>query len=211
MLYVDVSDYVTKLVGDGDELLAWVHKKSSELRKYGVHSIDPTRGRLLELLARLRSPRRVLEIGSGAGYSALWFMKGMGHKGTLDAIEYNPEVVKVLESVIKKAGLGSNIRIHHGRALSILKHLSGTYDFVFIDADKNEYPDYLQEALRLTQPGSMIIADNMFWSGATIRGEKAEQSTRAIIKYINRIFHDDRLSSLIIPLGDGLAISSRVK
>jgi caffeoyl-CoA O-methyltransferase len=210
MRYEDVSDYVAKLVGDGDELLASVNEKSSELRKYGVYAIDPTSGRFLELLARLRSPRRVLEIGSGAGYSAFWFMRGMGNQGTLDAIEYHPEVVKVLESVIRKARLDDHIRIHHGRALTVLKHLSGPYDLVFIDADKSEYPAYLREAMRLTQPGSMIIADNMFWNGATIRGGEDRQSTRGIIEYTNRIFHDSRLSSLIIPLGDGLAISSRI-
>ena len=211
MKYEDISDYVAKLVGDGDEFIAYVGKRSLELRKHGVYRIDPTRGRLLELLARLRSPDRVLEIGSGAGYSALWFMKGMGPKGTLDAIERSPEVVKALEGVVRKARLEGRIRIHQGSALSILKHLRGPYDFVFIDADKEEYPDYLQEALRLTKPGSMIFADNMLWGGATVRGEKNGEDTRGIVEYTRRIFHDPRLSSLIIPLGDGLAISSRIK
>jgi caffeoyl-CoA O-methyltransferase len=211
MEYEDVSSYVAKLVGNGDQVIAWAGEKSAELRRYGVYSIDPTRGRLLELLARLRLPVRVLEIGSGAGYSALWFMKGMGLQGTLDAIEKNPEVVKALESVISKAGLEDRVRIHHGPALSVLKHLRGPYDFVFIDADKEEYPDYLLESLRLTQPGSMIIADNMLWGGAPVRGEKTGEGTKGTIEYTRRIFNDDRLSSVIIPLGDGLALSCRVK
>jgi caffeoyl-CoA O-methyltransferase len=103
------------------------------------------------------------------------------------------------------------MRIHHGGALSVLKHIHGPYELIFIDADKKEYPEYLKQALRLTQPGSMIIADSMFWHGATIRGEGEKESTRAIIEYTERIFHDPRLSSLIIPLGDGMAISSRVR
>jgi len=78
---------VEKLVGKGDQLQGCVYDTSAELRKHGVYSIDPMSARLLELLARLRSPERVLELGSGAEYSALWFMKGMGPKGALDAIE----------------------------------------------------------------------------------------------------------------------------
>jgi predicted O-methyltransferase YrrM len=211
MKYEDIMDYVAKLVGEGDELIASVRQKSMGLKKYGVYPVDPTRGRLFELLARLRSPARVLEIGSGSGYSALWFMKGMGSKGTLDAIERSPEVVKALQGVLRRAKLEERVRIHHGSALSILKHLRGPYDFVFIDADKEEYPDYLQEALRLTEPGSMIIADNMLWGGATVRGEKNGEDARGISEYTRRIFHDPRLSSLIIPLGDGLAITFRVE
>jgi len=209
--YEDVSNYVAKLVGDGDHLISWAGEKSAELTRYGVYSIDPSTGRLLELLARLRSPVRVLEIGSGAGYSALWLMKGMGPQGTLDAIEKNPTVVKALQTVISRAGLQERVRIHHGPALSVLKHLSRPYDFVFIDAEKEEYPDYLRESLRLTLPGSMIIADNMLWHGAVVRGEKTGGDTKGIVEYTKRIFNDDRLSSLIIPLGDGLALSCRVK
>jgi predicted O-methyltransferase YrrM len=211
MRYEDVSEYVAKLVGKGDDLQVWVGKKSVELREHGVYAIDPTRGRFLELLARLRCPKTVLEIGSGAGYSALWFMKGMGSDGTLDAIEYNQAVAKVLETAVKKAGLEGRIRIHNGPALSVLRDLQGPYDFVFIDADKDEYPDYLDVAIRLTQRGSMIIADNMLWGGAMVRGDKRREGARGIMAFTRRIFNDERLSSLIIPLGDGLAISYRVK
>jgi len=164
-----------------------------------------------ELIARLRAPRRALEIGSGAGYSALWLMRGVPADGTLDAIDCHPEVVKILESVVEKARLARQVRIHLGEALPILKHLRGPYDLVFIDADKNEYPEYLQEALRLTEPGAMIMADNMFWSGAAIQGDGSEQSTQGIIEYTHRIFNDKRLTSLIIPLGDGLAVSYRIR
>lgn len=211
MRYEDVSEYVTRLVGQGDELQSWVRRKSLELRERGVFPIDSTRGRFLELLARIRSPERVLEIGSGAGYSALWFMKGMGSKGTLDAVEYDPEVASVLQSVVKKAGFEGRITIYQGPALKLLREMKGPYDVVFIDADKDEYPDYLEQALRLTQAGSTILADNMFWGGTTLRREKGKQGARGIIEYTKRIFQDPHLSSLILPLGDGLAISYRVK
>ncbi len=211
MRYEDVSKYVEKLVGEGDELQKWVYEKSQELREHGVFSINPTRGRFLELLARLKAPDRVLEIGSGAGYSALWFMKGMGRKGTLDAIEVDDQVVEALKVVIVKAGLEGRINIHHGPALEVLRKMNGPYDLVFIDADKDEYPAYLDEALKLTQPGSTIVADNMLWGGATVRGDKRRKMVRGIMEYTRRIFADPRISSIIIPLGDGLAVSYRTE
>lgn len=157
------------------------------------------------------APDRVLEIGSGTGYSALWFMKGNGQKGTLDAIEFNPQVVGVLAAVVKKAGLDGRINVHEGPTLELLRKMKGTFDLVFIDADKDEYPDYLEQALRLTKPGSTILADNMLWGGATVRGDKRREGVRCIMEYTKRIFADPRLSSIIVPLGDGLAVSYRVK
>jgi predicted O-methyltransferase YrrM len=209
--YEDIMNYVGNLVGQGDELQLWAHGKSHELREHGVYPIDPTRGRFLELVARLSSPRRVLEIGSGAGYSALWFMKGMGRKGTLETIEIDPQVVEELEAVIEKAGLKRRIIIHQGPALATLRKLKGPYDLIFIDADKDEYPHYLEHAMKLTKAGSVILADNLLWSGATFLQDVRKEGAEGIIEYTKRIFDDPRLSSLIIPLGDGLAISYRVK
>jgi predicted O-methyltransferase YrrM len=211
MRYEDVQGYVHGLVGEGDSLQEWVYARSLKLRGQGVFPIDSTRGHFLELLARVTRPNRVLEIGSGAGYSALWFMKGMGRKGKLDAIEVNPEVVEVLRDVREKAGLQGRIRIHHGPALAMLRKMSGPYDLVFIDADKDEYPAYLEHALRLTKLRSTIMADNMLWSGATVHGDTRRERVQGIMEYTKRIFADKRLSSIIIPLGDGLAVSYRIK
>ncbi len=211
MRYEEVISYVEKLVGEGDRLQKWAYRKSQELSGRGVFPIDPTRGRFLEVLARAKSPDRVLEVGSGAGYSALWFMKGMGQRGTLDAIEVDSKVIEVLKAVIEKAGLEGRINIHHGSALQILRKMKDPYDLVFIDADKDEYPAYLDEALRLTRPGAAIVADNMLWSGATVRGDRSREGVQGIMEYTKRIFADQRLASIIIPLGDGLALSQRIK
>ena len=211
MQYEDILDYVQRLVGGGDKFQERVYQKSKELRGHGVVPIDSTRGRFLELLARMTNPDRVLEIGSGVGYSTLWFMKGMSARGKLDAIEVDAEVVEVLRGITKKAGLQSRIRIHHGPALAILRKKSGPYDLVFIDADKDEYPAYLDQALRLTRAGSVILADNMLWGGATVHGDSRRPGVDGIVEYTKRIFADKRLSSIIIPLGDGLGVSYRMR
>jgi predicted O-methyltransferase YrrM len=209
MRYEEILDYVQTLAGGGDEILDWASKKSDEMRGEGVFQIDPSSGRLIELLARLRSAKSVLEVGSGVGYSALWFMKGMPPNGVLDAIELNPKVAEALEVTIRKAGLEGRIRIHQGLALDVLPKIKGPYDMVFIDADKDGYPDYLEHALRLTQPGSLILAHNMFMGLTTVKGEKTSKQ-KGIAEYTKRIFSDHRLSSLIVPLGDGLALSYRL-
>lgn len=208
MRFEEVSEYIRRLVGEGDELLAWVSERSDELN--GVVHIDSNSGRLLELLTRAQSPKRILEVGSGAGYSALWLMKGMPPNGILDAIEKNHSVVKALEVTVKKAGLKGRVRIHQGRALEVLPKMKRPYDIVFVDANKEEYPNYLEEALRLTRPRSIILDDNMLWGGATVRVEKGE-GAQGIIEYTKCIFNDSRLSSLIVPFGDGLAVSYRTK
>jgi len=135
----------------------------------------------------------------------------MGRRGVLEAIEIDSKVADVLASVVAKAGLSRRVKLYRGPALSTLRRLRGPYDIVFIDADKDEYPDYLDLAFKLTKPGSIIMADNMLWSGATfLRGvRKRKRGAEGIIVYTKRIFADPRVSSLIVPLGDGLAISVR--
>ncbi len=210
MRYEEILEYVQKRVGEDDEILKWVNKRSAELREEGVFQIDPSSGRLIEIVTRLQSPKRVLGIGSGAGYSALWFMKGMPPDGTLDAIEISPKVARALEVTIAKDGLEGRIRIHLGRALDLLPGMAGPYDMVFIDADKDGYPKYLEHALRLTQPGSTILAHNMFMDLAAAKGQKSSKQ-QGIAEYTRRIFSDHRLSSIIVPIGDGLALSFRTK
>ena len=112
---------------------------------------------------------------------------------------------------MREAGLSRRVRVHVAPALSTLRKLRGPYDIVFIDADKDEYPQYLTHAIRLTRPGGVILADNMLWSGATFLNTVRKEGAESIVEYTRRIFEDDRLSSLIIPLGDGLAFSIRVR
>ena len=207
--YTEISRYVEGLVGDGGEALARVYNESAAMKKYDVFSIDPSRGRFLELITRIRSPKSILEIGPGIGYSSLWFLKGASPTTTLEVIEVNMHVAREFERVMMREGCRNKIKIHHGAALQVLAKMEKIFDCIFIDADKNEYPDYLRHSLRLTQPGSVILADNMFWSH-TATGQK-QTDQQGVRKYIEMIFKDKRLSSLILPLGDGLAISYRIR
>jgi len=207
--YDKICSYVGRLVGDGGKRAVRVYNESAAWRKLGVFSIDPSRGRFLELVARIRSPKSILEIGPGIGYSALWFLRGTSPTATLDVIEVNPDVARKFRKVMTREGCRNKIRIHRGEALQVLGKIDKIFDCIFIDAEKNEYPDYLRHALRLTCPGSVILADNMFWSDI-ITGQK-RTTQHGVRKYTEMIFKDKRLCSLIVPLGDGLAISFRVE
>ena len=209
MRYEQVADYVERFVGERDAALSLAYRKSIELRPYGVVPIDPSRGRFLELVARMTDPKRVLEIGPGGGYSGLWFLKGMRSNVKLEVVERHPHVAAEFRRMMKMAGFARRVAVHLGPALDVLPRLKGHFDVVFIDADKDEYPSYLKYSMRLTHVNSVILADNLFWGGSVLSGRHREGAS-GISEFTKMIFKDRRLRSLIVPLGDGLSISFRV-
>lgn len=209
MQYEQVATYVEGLVQERNAALSHAYRKSMQLRTYGVVPVDSSRGRFLELVARMTKPKRVLEIGPGGGYSGLWFLKGMRSISKLEVIEHHPHVAAEFEKTMKASGFSKRVTIHLGPALHVLPHLKGYFDIVFIDADKDEYPSYLKHSMRLTQVGSVILADNLLWGGSVIGGKRRED-VGGIKNYTKIIFKDRRLKSLIVPLGDGLSLSYRV-
>jgi len=211
MDYDEVRTYVERLVGDGSKALARVHNESAAMKNHGVFPIDAPTGRFLELITRIRSPKSILEIGPGIGYSSLWFLKGASPTTTLDVIEVNPHIARKFEKIMAREDCRNTIKIHHGAALPVLAKMKRTFDCIFIDANKDEYPDYLRHSLRLTRRGSVILADDIykFWNKIPTGQKQAEQ--QGVRGYTEMISKDKRLSSLILPLGDGLAISFRIK
>ncbi|HYW00013.1 MAG TPA: O-methyltransferase, partial [Candidatus Acidoferrum sp.] len=209
--YDEIRSYVERLVGDGSKGLARVHNESAAMKKYGVFPIDAPTGRFLELITRIRSPKSILEIGPGIGYGSLWLLRGANSKTTLDVIEVNPYIARRFEKIMAREGCRNTIKIHHGAALPVLAKMKRTFDCIFIDADKGEYPDYLRQSLRLTRRGSVILADDIykFWNNFPAGQKQADQ--QGVRGYTEMIFKDKRLSSLILPLGDGLAITFRIK
>jgi len=211
MDYDEVRTYVERLVGDGSKALARVHNESAAMKNHGVFPIDAPTGRFLELITRIRSPKSILEIGPGIGYSSLWFLKGASPTTTLDVIEVNPHIARKFEKIMAREDCRNTIKIHHGAALPVLAKMKRTFDCIFIDANKDEYPDYLRHSLRLTRRGSVILADDIykFWNKIPTGQKQADQ--QGVRGYTEMISKDKRLSSLILPLGDGLAISFRIK
>ncbi len=174
--------------------------------------ISPIQGKLLQVLAAACNAQKILEIGALGGYSGIWLARSLSTGGRLISLEISPEHAAVVRNSFEKAGVSDRAEVRVGRALDLLPHLESEapFDLVFIDADKPPYPQYLEWALRLSRPGSIIVADN------TIRGGKAflpseDDVLEGVAEYNRRIASDPRLTSLLLAMDedytDGFAVS----
>jgi predicted O-methyltransferase YrrM len=168
--------------------------------------VSAEEGRLLALLVTATRARRVLEVGTLFGYSGVWMARALGPEGHLDTIEFSPMHAGAAREWFSRAGLGSQVTVHEGPALEVLPRLAGPYDLAFFDAAKAEYCDYLDHALRVVRPGGLVLADNVFWNGKVAKASD-DPDVRGIRDYNARIASDPRLSSTVIPVGDGLSVS----
>ena len=174
--------------------------------------ISPIQGKLLQLLAATCNAHKILEIGSLAGYSGIWLARALPTGGRLITLEVNPHHAEVVRQSFAIAGVADHAEVRTGNALDLLPQLESEapFDLVFIDADKPPYPQYLEWALRLTRPGSIIVADNCIRGGKGFRPPEDEFSA-GIVEYNKRIASDPRLVSLALAMDDeytdGFAIS----
>lgn len=168
-------------------------------------------GGFLRLLVSLMHPRRVLEIGTFTGYSALCMAAGLEDGARLDTVEADDELEETILSFFARSGFADRLHLHIGSALEVCPHLGGTYDLVFVDGDKREYPAYLRMLLGdagnepLVASGSCILADNILWYGKVASPDKYDDPhTAAIVEFNRMVAGDDRLENVILPLRDGL-------
>ena len=164
-------------------------------------------GRILSLISKIISPKKILEIGTYTGYSAICLCEGMDKDGILHTIDNNKELVEIQNKYFKKANLTNKIVQHSGDAKNIIPSIDEEFDIVFIDADKESYPEYYDLIINKVRPGGIIIADNILWSGKILeKVEKDDQATKSIIEFNNKIIEDDRVKNIILPIRDGLNI-----
>ena len=168
-------------------------------------------GRLLEMLVRMLRPRRVLEIGTFTGYSALCMAAGLEGEAELHTVEVEDELEELAQSFFDRSAHGSRIRLHIGSALDIAPALGGVFDLVFIDGDKREYPDYYRMLMGdggskvLVHSGSILIADNILWSGKIVEPvAHNDRHTQALLEFNRMIREDERVENVIVPIRDGL-------
>ncbi len=174
--------------------------------------ISPIQGKLLQLLAAACNAQKILEIGSLGGYSGIWLARALPANGRFITLEINPTHAGLVRKAFDKAGVSNRAEVRVGKALDLLPQLESEapFDLVFIDADKPPYPQYLEWALRLTRPGSFIVADNCIRRGIAIN-EPQDEAIVGIVEYNRRIASDPRLISLLLAMDDdytdGFAIS----
>ncbi len=169
--------------------------------------VAPEQGQFLALLVKLIGARRILEVGTFTGYSALCMAAELPEDGRLLCCDLPGDYNATARRYWAEAGVAERIELRLGPALDTLATLTdGAFDLAFIDADKANYPVYLEEALRLVRPGGLILFDNVLWSGRVLEIEPESEDTRAI-QTLNRALRDDaRVDLSLLPLGDGLTL-----
>ncbi|MBT8261764.1 MAG: O-methyltransferase [Bacteroidia bacterium] len=165
-------------------------------------------GRVLSMLSKLIKPKNILEIGTYTGYSALCLAEGLAEHGELHTIDINEELHAIQRKYFDKSGYGNQIFQHTGNALDIIPGLDYSFDLVFIDADKRNYPKYLDLLMARLPVGAVILSDNVLWSGKVVETVKEDDAdTKALLQYNKQLNEHPKLESVLLPIRDGLTIS----
>ena len=210
-----VDRYLSDALLPHDEALEAALASSVAAGLPQIH-VAPNQGKLLQLLARAVGARRILEIGTLAGYSTIWMARALPPGGRLVTLEFDAKHAEVARGNIAHAGLADAVELRLGRALETLPRLAAEgaepFDFMFIDADKPSIPDYVAWALKLSRPGSMIVIDNVVREGAVIDAASADAAVQGVRRMNELLAREPRLSATAIQtVGskgyDGLAIA----
>ena len=165
-------------------------------------------GRLLALFSKMIGPNKVLEVGTYTGYATLCMAEGLTTGGLIDTIDHNEELADMQRRYFEQSPYGNQIVQHLGDAKEILKTLSGPYDLVFLDADKENYPHYFDLIIDKLRAGGILLSDNVLWSGKVL--EKAtDEATTALQEYNHKINTDVRVETVVLPIRDGLTITRK--
>lgn len=199
-LLSEVDDYIERTFSPQDEALSGALEDSRRAGLPEIH-ISPAQGRLMQLLVEIGGARRILEIGTLGGYSTIYLARALPEEGVLVSLELEEEYARLARANIERAGLSEKVEVRVGEARETLDRMREAFDLVFIDADKEGYPEYLDHALRLSHSGSLILADNTIFGGAVLEGSQyAEEEGRYLREFNDRAAADERLSATIIPL-----------
>jgi predicted O-methyltransferase YrrM len=203
-------DYILSVGVTESTLLQQLRAETANL-EFAVMQISPEQGQFMSLLVRLMGVRRALEIGTFTGYSSICIASALPENGTLVCCDSSPEWTRVAQKYWALAGLEARIDFRLQPALDSLQELltageAGSFDFIFIDADKQNYEQYYERALELLRPGGLIAVDNTLWSGDVADPNNNDPGTRAIRRLNQRIQQDTRVIRSLIPIGDGLTL-----
>lgn len=202
-----VQTYSRGLFAPEDEALTGIGPAATAAGLPAI-SIGPEEGRFLQVVAAAVGARRALEIGTLAGYSGVWIARALGPEGRLVTLEFDPHHAAVAAQNFERAGLADQVEIHIGAALDLLPALASEppFDLVFIDADKESYPEYLDWALKLCRPGAAILAHNVYLGGSIATADGSPRNT-AVRAFNQRLSDDPRLDAMLVPLRDGMSLA----
>jgi caffeoyl-CoA O-methyltransferase len=213
--FAAVDAYLDDLFGDDDPSLTAALERA-EAAGLPAINVSPNHGRLLHVLALARRATRVLEIGTLGGYSAIWMARALPPDGRLVSLERDPAYAEVARGSVERAGLADRVEIRVGRALDSLAELerdgAGPFDMAFIDADKEPYAEYLLAVVRLSAPGTLIVADNVIRGGTVAGGPSDDPAVTGIQRFNAALAGDPGLAGAVIQVvgakgHDGMALA----
>lgn len=189
-------------------------REETQTLEWAMMQIAPEQGQFMRLLLELIGARRVIEVGTFTGYSALCMASSLPEDGRLICCDTSKEWTDIARRYWEEAGLAHKIDLRLAPARETLDALldeggAGDYDFAFIDADKPAYPEYYERCLSLLRPGGLIAVDNTLWSGAVADPKNREPSTRALRVFNTLLHKDERVSLSLVPIGDGLSLARK--
>lgn len=207
----ELDQYVCKNTSSEPQHLAELNRKTHlevlQPRMLSGHF----QGRVLSMLTHMIKPRRILEIGTYTGYSALCFAEGLTEDGKIITIDVNEELESLVQEFVSKSGLENKVETLIGDATEIIPNLDEEWDIVFIDADKKSYCNYYDLVFDKVKKGGYIIADNVLWSGKVLEDyEKLDRETKVIVDYNTKVQNDPRVENVLFPIRDGLNIARKL-
>ncbi|MDA8211009.1 MAG: O-methyltransferase [Clostridia bacterium] len=207
----EVRQYIRELLPPRDELF---YEMEQEAREKMIPIVEPEVGHLLYWLATTKKSRRVLEIGTAIGYSTLWIAKAvLPLEGEITTLEINAPRAEAARRYFKKAGVEEKIKLVFGDARELLYEQTGPFDFIFLDAAKGKYVEFLDKCVDLLQPGGILVAEDVFMRGMVISGEIDKRRNKTAVarlrSYLEQVMEHKSIETIILPVGDGITISTK--
>jgi len=197
-----VEKYLSEIIPARDSVVADMEAYARERR---VPIIGPECGRLLYLLTQISGAKRIFEMGSAIGYSAVWFARAAGPQAEIYFTDSDPKNVELAKDNFRKAGISDRIHILLGDAVDLIDTVSGDFDIILIDVFKHQYPAALKKSLPRLKHGGLLITDNVLWSGKVTEAPRDDQ-TRGVLEFNNMVYSSKELFPVIVPLRDGVAV-----
>lgn len=206
-MYEAIEEYICNHIDAAEPALARLDRDTHVYHLRPRMVSGHLQGRILKMICRMIQPRRVLELGTFTGYSALCFAEGMPEDGEVHTLEIDDEVEDFAQEHFAMSPYGHKVKMIIGDALTTIASLTETYDLVFIDANKRDYLRYYEAVLPLVRPGGFILADNTLWDGKVVtEPDSRDPQTVGINTFNNFVATDPRVEKVILPLRDGLTI-----
>lgn len=210
LLSESIEKYIDHHSSPEDEILYALYRETNVKIDHPRMLSGAVQGQFLKMMAQIMQAKSILEIGTYTGYSAICLARGMRSDGMLHTIDIKEELFDIAHKYIVKAGLEDRVTQHIGDALDIIPTLDEAFDLVFIDADKNNYPLYLDLVIDKLNAGGLIIADNVLWSGKVVEKiQNEDKDTPGVLEFNKKVQNDERLENVLLPLRDGLMLARK--